>query len=170
MEPCKDFGRVNVPVIAFAIGAIIKLIFNLILIPIKSIGANGAIISSILSHFASFIICFISLKKNINIDFKIDKFLIKPVICSIIMATTSYILYNKLNISMEQNIAFICSLLIGIIVYIILIFLLKILSEEEIFMIPYGQKIYKMVRKSKKWKMLKTVKNKGFYSLKILEA
>lgn len=145
----QGLGKVNVPVIAFAVGAIIKLIFNIILIPIKEIGVNGAIISSIISHFISFVICFLSLKKNINIDFKISKFLIKPIICSILMYVVTYITYNKININVSQSILLIFSLLIGLIVYIISVFLLKTLSEEEIFMIPYGQKIYKIIHKNK---------------------
>jgi len=47
----QGLGKVNVPVIAFAIGAIIKLAFNLILIP--EVGVKGSIISSILSLTAA---------------------------------------------------------------------------------------------------------------------
>ncbi|MDO5556095.1 MAG: polysaccharide biosynthesis protein [Clostridia bacterium] len=143
----QGLGKVNVPVVAFATSAIIKLIFNLLLIPIKSIGVNGAIISSILCHIVSFIICFIALKKNMNIKFKINKFVFKPIIATLLMCTISYLLYTKLYSSMPQNILLIFSLLIGLIIYIISIILLKILSEEEIYMIPYGQKLYKTLKK-----------------------
>ena len=138
----QGLGKVNVPVIAFAIGAFIKIGFNLILIPL--IGVKGAIISSIISHFISFIICFISLKNNINIKFKVSKFILKPIIASAIMSLTAYVFYISVmckNIS--RNILLIVSLLIGMIVYIMSILLMKILSQEEISMIPYGQKLYK---------------------------
>lgn len=141
----QGLGKVNTPVIAFAIGAVIKLIFNIILIPIM--GVKGAIVSSIISHIISFIICFISLKRNLDISFNLNKFLIKPVIASIIMVLSSYLIYIKLYLLIPQKILLIISLGIGIIVYIISIFALKILSEEEIFMIPYGQKMYKRIRK-----------------------
>ena len=141
----QGLGKVNIPVIAFAIGAVIKLVFNILLVPI--IGVKGAIISSILSHITSFIICFISLKKNLNISFNLNKFLLKPIIASINMAIVSYFIYVKLHLIISSKILLIISLLIGIIVYIISILILKILSEEEIFMIPYGQKVYKRVKK-----------------------
>lgn len=141
----QGIGKVNVPVIAFGFGAIIKLIFNIILIPI--IGVKGAIISSIISHITSFIICFISLKKNLNMSFKISKFLIKPIFASIIMAICSYTIYIKLYLKIPQKLLLIISLLIGLVIYVILILILKILSKEEIFMIPYGQKIYKKIKK-----------------------
>ncbi len=141
----QGLGKVNVPVIAFGFGAVIKLAFNILLIPI--IGVKGAIISSIISHILSFIICFISLKRNLDISFGINKFLIKPLIASIIMVGCSYIVYNRLYLFVPQNILLICSLLIGTIIYVVVILGLKILSQEEIFMIPYGQKLYKRFRK-----------------------
>lgn len=141
----QGMGKVNIPVIAFAFGAIIKLIFNILLIP--TVGVKGAILSSLLSHIVSFIICLISLKRNLEISFKINKFLIKPLIASIIMAISSYYIYIKLYLAVPQKLLLIISLLIGIIIYVISIFILKILSEEEIFMIPYGQKMYKMIKK-----------------------
>ncbi len=141
----QGLGKVNTPVIAFAFGAIIKLIFNILLIP--TMGIKGAIVSSILSHISSFIMCIMSLRNNLDISFKISKFLIKPLFASIAMAACSYIIYIKMYLVIPQKFLLIFSLSIGIIVYLILIFVLRILSEEEIFMIPYGQKIYKRIKK-----------------------
>lgn len=152
----QGLGKVNTPVIAFAIGAIVKLFLNIILIPIKEIGVNGAVISSLISHFISLTICFLSLKKNINIHFKISKFLIKPIICSVLMYTVIYIVYNKFSINISQSMLLICSLLIGAIVYIISIFSLNVLSREEAFMIPYGQKMYKFIHKNKRMQIRKS--------------
>lgn len=59
-------GKTNITVVAFAIGGIVKFILNIILIPIPKIGIYGAIISTIISHSISLIICYIVLKKNIH--------------------------------------------------------------------------------------------------------
>ena len=63
------------------------------------------------------------------------------------MALVSYYIYIKLHLVISSKILLIFSLLIGIIVYVISILMLKILSEEEIFMIPYGQKLYQILTK-----------------------
>ena len=144
----QGLGKVNVPVFAFGVGAIVKLVFNIVLLP--SMGVNGAIISSILSHVISFVICFISLKRNMNISFKINKFIIKPIIATIIMSLVLYVFYLKMYGIISSKILLIVSLLIGIIAYVISIFALKILSEEEIFMIPYGQKLYKLSKRQRR--------------------
>lgn len=144
----QGLGKLKVPVIAFAIGAIVKLIFNVLLLPLK--GINGAIISSIISHIISLIICLIELKKNMDINLKIGKFIIKPIIATAIMISVSYLFYLKMYGVIQFKILFIISLLIGLACYIISIFLLKILSKEEIFMIPYGQKMYRMTENKKR--------------------
>ena len=43
----------------------------------------------------------------------------------------------------SKNITLIFSLIIGIIVYIAFLILLKILSKDDIHMLPYGNKVYK---------------------------
>ena len=143
----QGLGKVNTPVITFGISAVVKLILNILLLSI--IGIKGAIISSIISHIIAAAVCFISLKRNLDISFKTSKFLIKPIISSSIMAVTSYCVYIKLFNMLNQGLSLIISLLIGIIVYIISIFILKILSQEEIFMIPYGQKLYRRTKRVK---------------------
>lgn len=158
----QGLGKVNIPVVGFAIGGVIKLIFNIILINI--FGINGAIFSSIISLITTFIICFIELKKSIDIRFNINKFIIKPIIASIIMGIISKLLYVNTSIFSNQNIRLIFSILIGIIIYIFLIIVLKILSKEEIYMLPYGQFILKKVIKDKN---LKTLENREIQKTRI---
>ena len=140
----QGMGKLNIPLIAFGIGAIVKLILNLLLIPIVQV--NGAIISTIVSHVFSFIICFISLKKSIDIKFETNKFVIKPCIATGIIYAVSHIFYKILQGYVSQNLLLILTLLISIFVYIISILFLKILSKEEIAMLPYGQKTYKKIQ------------------------
>ena len=141
----QGLGKFKIPVCAFGISAIIKLIFNIILLPL--VGVKGAIVSSIISHIIALVICLMCLIRNLNIELKIGKFLIKPLVASLVMIIFSYLTYVKLYMVVQKKVLLIISLLIGIIMYVILILLLKILSKEEIFMIPYGQKLYRVIRK-----------------------
>jgi len=146
----QGLGKVNIPVVALGIGVAIKFLLNIILIRAETIGVNGAIISSLVSHIITFIICFIYLIKCIDIRFNIGKIVVKPIIATFIMGFVSYYIYNKLKINL------IISLLIGIIIYVISILSLKILSKDELFMIPYGQKVYKLNKKTRKSENRKT--------------
>ena len=137
----QGVGKVNTPVIAFAIGSIIKLLFNILLI--NKFNVNGAIYATIISNIVTFLICFIELKKSLNIRFNIVKYLIKPITSTLIMSMTVYLSLICLKTYFAQNLSFAISIIIGLIAYIILILKLKILSEDEILMIPYGHLLLK---------------------------
>ena len=148
----QGLKKVKEPAIAAVIGAIIKLILNLILIPIKTLNINGAIISTIISHIVIFSVSFYYLQKNLKIKFNIAKFVIKPLIGTILMIFISYMLYSKFKFFNIQNFNLIFALAVGCFTYVITIITLKILSPEEINMLPYGNKILK----KKKSHILKT--------------
>lgn len=136
----QGLKKVKEPAIAIAVGSIVKLILNTILLPIEQLNINGAIISTITSHIVIFILTLYFLKKHINIDFNINKLIIKPVISTIFMIISAWSLYKNLHIFNSANFTLIISLIIGMIVYLISIAILKTLSKEEIYMLPYINK------------------------------
>ena len=138
----QGLKRVKEPAIAIGVGAIIKLILNLILLPIPKLNIHGAIIATIISHIVTFVISFYYLKKYIRMKIKIGKFILKPVIATMIMIGISWYIYS-MQLFYSQNLNLIIALIIGIIVYLLCIIMLKILSKEEVCMLPYGNKIYK---------------------------
>lgn len=145
----QGIGRVNVPAIALTIGVIIKFICNITLVPNPNFGINGAAIGSVLCYVVADLIAFIFLKKSIKIETKLSKFVIKPLIASIIMGIISYGLYiNIINI-IGNKLATIISLIVAVITYGLSIATLKILTKEEILMLPLGNKIYKLLNKLK---------------------
>ena len=139
----QGLKKVKEPAIAIGAGAIVKLVLNLILLPIEGLNINGAIIATIASHIVVFSISFYYLKKYVSINFGIIKFIIKPILATVGMIITAYLIYTRfLNIN-SQNIRLIISLFSGMGIYIMLITKLKILSNDEICMLPYGNKLVK---------------------------
>lgn len=62
----QGLGKVKIPVVALLIGSILKLILNIILIPIDKLCIKGAILSTIISQSIALIICIGALKKSIK--------------------------------------------------------------------------------------------------------
>lgn len=146
-------GKMMSPAIALGIGVIIKLVLNLLLIPINPNifilgGVAGAAFATAVCHMTSVIIQFKILKKEIQFKMDYKRFILKPLVATIIMGIVSYgsYIYILPKISSGKIIT-IFSLIIAIISYLIMIILLKIFSEEEIFMLPYGKKFYKILKK-----------------------
>ena len=143
----QGFGKVMVPAFALGCGVITKLILNTILVPIPWIGANGAAIGSVACHLVAFTIAINVLRRNIKLNLTFSKFVVKPIIATIIMAICSYCVFIVLNGIIAERLATIIAIIFAIIIYILAVVALKIFNKEEIYMIPYGQKIYKVLEK-----------------------
>lgn len=147
----QGIGKPIIPAISLGIGVIIKFILNTILIPINPEtfilgGTAGAAIATTICHMVAFIIDMHIMKKYITL--KIDKknYVIKPIIATFMMAIGSLFVYHILLGMISEKLCTIISIIIAVILYVLLVFLLKIFSKDNIFMIPYGQKIYKILK------------------------
>lgn len=145
----QGYGKLKTPTVALGIGVVAKLILNLILVPIPTIGINGAAIASVVCHAIAFFISIIVLRKTIKLNLTFSKFVIKPLIATFIMGICSYFIYSILVGIIAGSLATIIAIITAVIVYIISVIVLKIFTKEEIFMIPFGTKIYKILEKSK---------------------
>ena len=145
----QGFGKVLIPAIALGIGVIVKLILNFVLLSIPELNIYGAAIASTVCQMIAFVIAFNKLKKYVSLDLPLKKFVIKPIIATMIMIICSYTLFLTLNGIISENRATIISIVFAIILYIILVFELKIYNKEDIYMLPKGNKIYKILEKIK---------------------
>lgn len=143
----QGLGKIMVPAIAFSVGVVAKLIINVTLIPIPSIGVNAAAIGTIVCNVIACAIGFYVLKKNMNLKMPFSKYIIKPIIATFMMSICSYAIYILLLNILSYKIVTIIALVSAVIIYILAILVLRLFNKEEIFMIPYGQKIYKILEK-----------------------
>ena len=113
-----------------------------------------------LCHIISFSIGYTVLKKHIDLKMTFGKFVVKPLLATIMMSVIAYFVHGALtntaigiltqydiSINIAKSIVTIITLIIAVIVYVISVFALKIFSKEDIYMIPYGEKIYKILTK-----------------------
>lgn len=75
---------------------LVKLILNLVLVPIPEIGVNGAALGSVACHLVAFTIAITSLKRTIKLDLTFSKFVLKPILAVSIMGICSYFSYLTL--------------------------------------------------------------------------
>ena len=145
----QGFGKVMIPATALGIGCIVKLILNIILLKIPFFNVYGAAIGSIACHAVAFAIVFNVLKKYVKLDLPFNKFVIKPVIATAIMAICSYTLYLLMNRIISGNLATLIAMIFAVIIYLAAVVALKIYNKEDIYMLPKGEKIYKFLEKLK---------------------
>lgn len=137
----------RVPVIALGIGVIAKTILNIILVSNKDINIAGAAIGSVVCQIIAFSISYTALNKKLKIKLDFGKTILKPIIGTIIMGLIVYGVHNLFTTTFGNTISTIMSIVVGVISYGISIIILKVLSKEDIMMIPFGTKIYPILVK-----------------------
>lgn len=143
----QGLGKIMTPAIALLIGVALKFVLNLVLVPIEQIGAAGAAFATVACHAVAFFIGFCVLKANMKLDLSFSKFVIKPILATTMMGICSYAAYFLLGGINAGKMVTIIAILVAILIYILAVIVLKIFTKEEIFMIPYGQKLYQILTK-----------------------
>ena len=146
----QGLGKIYAPATGLLMGCIAKFILNIILIRQPSIHIYGAPISSIVCQVISFSYGFSVLSKNMSVKLGAVKYILKPLFSAIIMGLTAYGVYKAAMSLLNNNlISILISITIAAIVYFILVILLNILNDEEIEMLPMGNKLLKLLKRNK---------------------
>lgn len=141
-------GKIYAPATGLFIGCIAKFFLNVILIRQPEINIYGAPISSIVCQIISFTYSFCVLKKNVDIRFSLVRYILKPLLASVIMAVAAYPVYLGLYKLTNINIiSLLAAIAVALCVYAISVFSLKILKEDELGQIPLLDKFTRFTRK-----------------------
>lgn len=144
----QGMGKIYVPACGLIVGAIVKVILNVTLIPMRSVNIAGAAISSIVCNLIAFSICFIVLNKNIKLNLSFKKYVLKPALASIVMGLSAVGVHKLCIIITGSNfISTVLGILVAVLVYAVLVFALKLLTKEEVEMLPMGNKISGLLKR-----------------------
>ena len=113
----------------------------MVLIPIPTIGINGAAIASVAGQAVMALIMFVATKKALDLELKVGKYLLKPIFATLVMAIVAYFSYNGIYSLINSNaIATLVSMLLAVTVFLACTLFLKVFTKEELELIPMGKK------------------------------
>ena len=126
-------GHIIEPFLYGLIAAIVKIISNLVLIPIGTININGAIIGTCLGSFVMMILNIHSVKKNFNIKPELFRVILKPFLCVAIMALSMLLINNPMKVLFKNHVISILStFLVGGVTYLLALTSLNVLNKKEL--------------------------------------
>lgn len=144
----QGLGKVIVPAVALLTGAGAKLVLNYILVPIPEINIKGAAISSIVCYFIAACISMVALTRKIKLNITFSDFLLKPAIAVAGMGVTAVYIYRTIVWHTQSiRISTLLAISIAAVIYLLMLLAVKALSREEFKMLPYGDKISKILIK-----------------------
>lgn len=127
----QALNKSYVPVLSLSVALIFKVILEVVLISNPYVNIAGAVISNSVCYFVSSIINIAFIKKEVMLNFSFYKIIVCPLICSLVACLFAVILIKFIFKSIAVfNILF--SFLLAGGLYLILIFILKGISQKEI--------------------------------------
>ena len=145
----QAIGRMDVPLKLFAIGMVIKIVVNYILVGIPEINIQGANIGSIVCYCFVTVVALYVLCRETGIVPDFVSIFVKPLFAAIVCGISAYFAEIVFDYFFRQRIATILSVMVAIVVYIFALFLFKAIKREDILQMPKGNKIIKILEKRK---------------------
>ncbi|MCD6436525.1 MAG: polysaccharide biosynthesis protein [Clostridiales bacterium] len=143
----QGIGKYKTPAKNLFTGAIVKVFLVYFLVGIPALNIKGAAISTFMTYFIACMLNLRSLNKTGYMHIKNKRYILGPAFSGIVMGIFVKIAYLTLSKVMINGLATLISIGFAVIVYIVMIFVTKSISVEELEMIPGGKKIRKLVRK-----------------------
>ncbi len=145
----QAIGRMDVPLKLFAVGMVIKIVVNYILVGIPEINIQGANIGSIVCYgFVTVVALFVICRETKIIPDFVSIF-VKPLMAGIVCGVTAYFSEIFYDYFFRQRIATIFAVLTAVVFYIIALFIFRAIKREDILQMPKGNKIVKILEKRK---------------------
>jgi len=121
------------PVINLSIGCIVKIIITLALVPVPNINVYGAVIGTVAGYTIIAVLNIALLKRTLRTKINYYDAIVKPGYASLAMIIAVVFLYKYVyNYTMSNRIACLLSILIGVLIYGILIFIFGIFKIDYI--------------------------------------
>ena len=144
----QGIGHIKVPVVGAILGAITKVILNMVLIRIPSINVLGAVLSTTGCYLVAGVFDVIMLSRLTGTKFDIMGSFLKPIIGSAAMAAATLGSYHVFYQLLQSNtIATLLAICIAVAVYGLVMLLIKGIVEEDLQTVPGGGKLIRVCRR-----------------------
>ena len=135
------------PLISMLTGALVKIITNYFLI--QTIGMKGTPISTFLCYLTVTLMNLYFVRKHVGVMPKLSGLFAKPLIAGVLCALSAYFSYAAIDSLIHSRITVIFAILIAMVVYLVVIFLVRGISGDDVKLLPKGNKIYGVLNKLK---------------------
>lgn len=140
-------GMVNLPILAVVIGGVVKVVVNFILVGNPNIRINGAPVGTLTCFIVISALEIFIIRRSIPAPPSFLRAFLKPFVPSVIMAAAAWATYGLLTnfLHMGNSLATIGGIGVGVVVYLALVLALRVLSREDLELMPKGDKIAKIL-------------------------
>lgn len=140
-------GYVNLPVLTVIVGGVIKIVVNYILVGNYDINIKGAPIGTLCCFAAVAVLDLFIIKRVVPLPPSYTRVFLKPLIAAALMGAAAWGSYGVLSnfLGLGNRLATMGAIVIAVVVYVVLVLALRVISKEDLALMPKGEKIAKIL-------------------------
>lgn len=139
-------GKVNIPIYTTLVGGLVNIITDYVLIGMGAIHIYGAAIATIAYCAVIMFLNVIAMHRTMDLPPRILKQFVKPMIATALMAVAAYLTYEAVwNLLGSTALSTIASVCVAGIVYLALVYGMKIITWEDCQLLPKSQLIARIL-------------------------
>ncbi len=145
----QAYNRERLPIISMAIGAALKIVMSFVLVSIPQIGRYGIPISTGICYFTIAVINIVMSSKVSTVFPNVLQIFIKPILCASACGITAYFTQHILQKYIDSDVTVLVAISVAALVYTICLLFSKSFDENDLMLMPKGEKIIKLFKKFK---------------------
>ncbi len=153
----QAIGRASVTAKTMGVACVVKIVCNYIFVSIPSLNIFGALIGTTAFYIINVGVNLTILFRTTKIKLRFWSVFVKPLIAGLCCGAATWVSYTGLSRVLTfgtadshlngSSVSCLISIVIGGIIYLLGVFLMRILEKEDIILLPKGEKIAKLLEK-----------------------
>ena len=150
----QSYGRVNIPIVTMLIGGVVKIVLNYNLTAVPDINIHGAPIGTLVCFSLTAILNLIAVSRVASFRLNYPGYFLRPLLASLVMALSArgvYALCAHFLLTEESGrmMMLLCvgaAIAVAVIVYAALVLALRIVTRDDLALLPKGEKLACILR------------------------
>ncbi len=140
-------GMVNLPIVAVAIGGIVKLVVNYTLVGNPDVRIFGAPVGTLCCFIVISGLEMLIIRRAIPAAPRFGRTFLKPLLASVVMGGAAWAAWGLLRgaLHLGNALSTVGGILVGVAVYLVLVLALRAISREDLSLMPKGDKIARIL-------------------------
>jgi stage V sporulation protein B len=118
-----------------------------VLTGIPSINIKGAALGTVCAYIVATILNLRAVKKHTGTVFEWKKTFLRPVLSACVMSAAAFAAFRLMSLFAGNAISALTAIAVGGLVYIIMVFVTRSVTEDELALLPKGKSLVKIYRK-----------------------
>ena len=140
-------GKQKIPVRNIIVGAMLKIVVIFALVGIPTVNIHGAAVGTLVCYMYMFVMNFYALCKYTKLIPNLLRTFVKPLTAGLFCAAAAWAANGLLGGRLSGSVTTIAAIAVAGIVYLASLVLLRVLTKDDILMLPKGKKIAKTLEK-----------------------